>query len=133
MDKKKILYVVGILAVAGGIYYYYKSKNGSTKDFKSKRNALESPIKKDVENIKSASSLSTDIQSTLSKKDNRKEDRADSKKYALDCGKKPLFKKNRVEWQKCVDRMKSGAYGFDGYISHSNFAEMGELFNEFDI
>ena len=147
MEKKKIIYLLGGLALAGVVYYLYKQKKEAGDDDSSKEDGdLKIPDgepkwKKGVKMIKPTSSkpnvstgeTTTKETASLSKEERRKQEKSDSKKYALDCGKKPMFKKKRAEWQKCVDRMKAGGYGFDGYISHSNFNEMDDFTNELDI
>jgi len=96
MDKKKIFIIGGIVAVVGiAIYVLSKSKvstedvGGTSADASTK--SADAPADAPVP-----------AKEPLTK---RKE-----KKKA--CGRKPLNKKNRAEWQKCVDA--GGTASFEG-------------------
>lgn len=141
MINKKTAYIIGGLALFGVVYFLYKN-NKKTQSSKTDEKEDVSTETKEVQkwelgvpivqsNIVAKKSVESPKE--LSKKEIRKENRSDKKKYKSDCGKRPLLKKNRVKWQECVDKMKSGAYGFDGYISHSNFNEIADFTNEIDI
>ena len=140
MDKKKIYIGIGILALVGGIYYYMqnKKKSATTEAGKVKSadatedGASPSTDGKTVDgksipriknpNLNSSSTSSTDSSASsdstaiaLSKKDARKQSRSDKKTFKADCGKRPLSKKNRPMWQKCVDEQKlAQGSAFDG-------------------
>jgi FtsZ-interacting cell division protein ZipA len=98
MDKKKILIIGGVIAVVGiAIFMLNKSK-------KSAKNVDETPA--DV--TPTGASAPTDADATAPAKEpltKRKE-----KKRA--CGRKPLNKERKAEWQKCVDA--GGTASFEG-------------------
>jgi hypothetical protein len=95
MDKKKILLGIGVLAIVGvAIYFINKKKKGAT----------EVAETSDASTTKSATAdaPSTPAKAPLEK---RKEKRKA-------CGRKPLNKEKRAEWQKCVDA--GGVASFEG-------------------
>jgi hypothetical protein len=96
MDKKKML-IIGLIAVAGiGYYMYTKSKKESTDGT-------------DVGTDGTAGTTAgAETQTTKSGAITPLETRKDKKQA---CGRRPLIKKKREEWQKCVDA--GGVSSFD--------------------
>jgi hypothetical protein len=109
MDKKKILIIGGIVAVIGGIGFYMWSKNKKSADAtgdatggatggatgnKSAEKPSEAPATETASAVAVPKPLST---------------RKDKKKA---CGRRPVLKKKRAEWQQCVDA--GGVASFEG-------------------
>lgn len=117
MDKKKIFIGLGIIAVIGGIYYFYnKSKNaqagnsGSTDSTGTgSSTGAETPA-----NENAVTTPTTPAKVLTTRKDKKKA-----------CGRKPLNKNKKAEWQKCVDA--GGTSGFEG-----DFDEFEESYMDFD-
>ena len=122
MDKKKIIYLIGGVAIIG-LGYYLWNKSRAEKD-DSKRLASDTTPTDNA----SDSTKKDESKADLSKKEQRKEDKKDSKEFKLDCGKRPVLKKNRDEWEKCIARMKStSSSGFNGYVMHTNHSDIAGL------
>jgi len=101
MDKKKILIIVGVVAVIGvGLYMWNKSK-------KSAESGAEGGAEASADATATKSAEVTPEATTPAKTPltTRKE-----KKKA--CGRKPILKKKKAEWQKCVD--EGGTASFEG-------------------
>ena len=126
MDKKKILIIVGVVAVIGiGYYMYNKSK-------KSAEGGAEGGAEAPADaTTKSAEAPADATASTKAPLTNRKE-----KKKA--CGRKPLNKKKKAEWQKCVDA--GGVASFEGdfdsfekdYIDFEGETDNQFMYSDFD-
>ena len=117
MDKKKIFIGLGIIAVIGGIYYFYnKSKNantgnsGDTGTTDAEKSATESAVTPATE-----SAVTTATKKALTSKKEKKKA----------CGRRPLNKSRRAEWQKCVDA--GGTSSVQG-----DFDEFEEYYLDFD-
>ena len=102
MDKKKILIIVGVVAVAGiGFYLWNKSKKTAETGGAEGGGETKAP----TTNAETKSAEATETTATAKKPlTSRKE-----KKKA--CGRRPVLKKKRAEWQKCVD---AGGSAFEG-------------------
>ena len=100
MDKKKILIIVGVVAVIGiGYYMYNKSKKSAEGGAEG---GAEAPADANTKIADATTDATTTAKAPLT---NRKE-----KKKA--CGRKPINKNKKAEWQKCVDA--GGVASFDG-------------------
>lgn len=126
MDKKKILIGVGLLALIGGVSYYFYSKSktpadsnedsGSTKSTSASEEDMKQPP---IGNSLSVSSLEPKIAGEPVKVlETRKEKRKA-------CGMKPLLKKKRALWERCV--AEGGIASFEG-----DFDEFEETYMDFD-
>lgn len=113
MDKKKIFIIGGVvLALGVGFYFWNKSKN-ATGDLSGGADGGNTPADSTTKNadgtpVDGTSTESTPANQTASTKaplTNRKE-----KKKA--CGRKPVLKNKKAEWQKCVDA--GGVASFEG-------------------
>lgn len=123
MDKKKIIIIVGVLAIAGiGYYLYNKSKKASeTKQEEENEDASTTQTINAQKKSTKTSTSGTPKKELTSKKEKRKA-----------CGRKPLGKNKRAEWQKCVDA--GGVASFEGDLD--DFAQyymdfQGEIDNQF--
>ena len=96
MDKKKILIGLGVVAVIGIAYYLY---NKNKKDATSGESSDTTPTTSDATNT--TKSAEAPIVPLEKRKEKRKA-----------CGRKPLNKQKRAEWQKCVDA--GGSVSFEG-------------------
>ena len=130
MDKKKILIGVGILVVAGvGFYFWNKSKNTTGGADGGAEGGAEAPA--DATATKSAEAPADATATEKTPLTTRKE-----KKQA--CGRKPLNKKKRAEWQKCVDA--GGTASFEGdfdefekeYIDFEGEVDNQFMYSEFE-
>lgn len=95
MDKKKILIGLGVVAVIGIAYYLY---NKNKKDATSGESNDTTPTSDATNTTKSAEAPIVPLEK---RKEKRKA-----------CGRKPLNKQKRAEWQKCVDA--GGSVSFEG-------------------
>lgn len=132
--NKKVLIGIGALALIGGVYYFMKNK----KDAEAKSEEV-APTDKSAEITPAPAtttevSTKTPIVATASKKEVRKESKADKKTFQADCGTRPILKKNRPAWQKCVDeqKLKQGS-SFDGTKSMDIFSDISGGFENMDI
>jgi FtsZ-interacting cell division protein ZipA len=100
MDKKKILIIVGVVAVIGIAYYMYNKNKKSAEG--GAEGGAEAPTDATTKSADAPADANTPAKAPLT---NRKE-----KKQA--CGRKPLNKKKKAEWQKCVDA--GGVASFEG-------------------
>jgi hypothetical protein len=117
MDKKKIFIIGGIvLAVAGiGFYFWNKSKKASEGSAEGVADgSATTPTDATAKTEEKAPEASATAKAPLA---TRKE-----KKKA--CGRKPLNKQKREEWQKCVDA--GGTASFEGEIDNQF------MFSEFE-
>ena len=106
MDKKKML-IIGIIAIAGiGYYMYTKSKKESTDGTDVATDGTAGATSGATSGAETSTTKSGAIVPLETRKD---------KKQA--CGRRPLIKKKREEWQKCVDA--GGVASFDG--DYDNF------------
>lgn len=121
MDKKKIFIGLGIIAVIGGIYYFYnKSKNANTGNSGGESNDAGTtdagtPATQGAGTPATESAVTNATKKALT---SRKE-----KKKA--CGRRPMNKTKRAEWEKCVDA--GGTSSFQG-----DFDEFEETYLDFD-
>jgi hypothetical protein len=105
MDKKKML-IIGIIAIAGiGYYMYTKSKKPTTDESDSGTGTGTTET-----GTGATETGTTETATTKSGGIKPLETRKDKKKA---CGRRPLIKKKREEWQKCVD--SGGVASFDDY------------------
>lgn len=124
MDKKKIFIGLGIIAVIGGIYYFYnKNKNANTGNSGDTGTTdSEKPATQGAGTTTTESAVTTATKKALT---SRKE-----KKKA--CGRRPLNKTKRAEWQKCVDA--GGTSEFEGDFDAFQYEYMdfeGQVDNQF--
>lgn len=96
MDKKKILIGLGVVAVIGIAYYLYN---------KNKKSAELKNASGDDTSGSAPAPTSENVATTKATLETRKEKRKA-------CGKRPLNKEKRAEWQKCVDA--GGSVSFEG-------------------
>jgi hypothetical protein len=121
MDKKKML-IIGIIAIAGiGYYMYTKSKkpttdesDSGTGDSGTGTGTGDSGTGTGTTETGTTETGATETATTKSGGIKPLETRKDKKKA---CGRRPLIKKKREEWQKCVD--SGGVASFDG--DYDNF------------
>lgn len=97
MDKKKILIGLGVVAVIGIAYYFYNKNKKSAE--------LKSASSDDTSGATAPAPTSENVATTKATLETRKEKRKA-------CGKRPLNKEKRAEWQKCVDA--GGSVSFEG-------------------
>ena len=117
MNKKYILIGVGILAVAGiGFYFWNKSKNATNSEVAeggtegNGETSADSTTKSSTPTSTSSSTPSATPTSTPSATPKPVlETRKDKRKA---CGRKPILKKKKEEWQKCIDA--GGVASFEG-------------------
>jgi hypothetical protein len=119
MDKKKILIGVGIIALIGGIYYFYnKSKKADTGNAGGESTGTStgtSTGSADAGTPATETAVTTATKKALTS-------RKDKKKA---CGRRPVNKTKRAEWEKCVDA--GGTSSFQG-----DFDEFEETYLDFD-
>lgn len=96
MEKKNILIIVGIFAVAGIGYYLLSKSKISPEDV--------------GETSADATTKSSDAPTDATAPTKEPLKKRKEKKKA--CGRKPLNKQKRAEWQKCVDA--GGTASFEG-------------------
>lgn len=135
MDKKKILIGVGIIALIGGIYYFYnKSKN--TETGKSSDESTDGVDTKKVEtpatSTPTESTTTTEPAKVLStRKERRKACGIEPKKITgiLTGGVAMInFKKRKAKWQACIDA--GGVASFEGdFTDYIDFE--GQFDNQF--
>jgi hypothetical protein len=119
MDKKKML-IIGIIAIAGiGYYMYTKSKKPTTDESDSgtgDSGTGDSGTGTGTGATETGTTETGTTETATTKSGGIKplETRKDKKKA---CGRRPLIKKKREEWQKCVD--SGGVASFDG--DYDNF------------
>jgi len=162
MDKKKLLIIGGTLLVAGvgaGIYFWKKSKSSNVEESKEevKEKKADIPkgekaqilrVKENFQARKEVKPISFDIE--LEEKKFFVEDKASEtpapvktlntrKEKRQACGLKPLLKKKRAEWQKCVDA--GGEASFEGdfdeferdYMDFEGVGSYSSFQSQFDI
>ena len=127
MDKKKILIIVGVVAVIGiGYYMYNKSKKSAEGGAEG---GAEAPADATTKSAEAPADATTPAKAPLT---TRKE-----KKKA--CGRKPLNKNKKAEWQKCVDA--GGTASFEGsdfdqfendYIDFEGEVDNQFMYSDFD-
>ena len=116
MDKKKML-IIGIIAIAGiGYYMYTKSKKPTTDESDSGTGDSGTGTGTGDSGTGTGATETGATETATTKSGGIKplETRKDKKKA---CGRRPLSKKKREEWQKCVD--SGGVASFDG--DYDNF------------
>jgi hypothetical protein len=102
MDKKKILIIVGIVAVGGiGFYLWNKSKKTAEGGAEGGAEAPADATTKTAEAPADATKSATAKTPLNTRKEKKKA-----------CGRKPLNKNKKAEWQKCVDA--GGTASFEG-------------------
>jgi hypothetical protein len=110
MDNKKIFIIGGVLVALGvGYYFWNKSKNanGGTEGGTEGGAEVTTKAPADSTATKGAESSTDETTSTTTKAPLTK--RKDKRKA---CGRKPINKQKRAEWQKCVDA--GGKASFEG-------------------
>jgi hypothetical protein len=134
--NKKILIGIGALALIGGVYYIMKSK----KDAKLKSSEVTPPSETTEETTPTPPATTSEVKTPpamkpiTSKKEVRKESKADKKTFKMDCGKRPILKKNRTLWQKCIDEQKlAEGSSFEGTKSMDIFSDISGGFENMDI
>jgi len=142
MDKKKILIGLGVIALIGGIYYFYnKSKN--TEIEKSGGESTDNTDSKKVE----TPAISTPTESTSptepvkvleTRKERRKACGIEPKKITgiLTGGVAMInFKKRKAKWQACIDAggMASFEGDFTDYIDFEGQADSKYIYSESDL
>jgi len=125
MDKKKILIGVGLIALIGGVSYYFYSKSkkpadsdedsGSTKSTSVSYEASQESAPASAP--ASSSETSTPIAPVIPLETRKEKRKA--------CGIKPLFKKKKALWERCV--AEGGIASFEG-----DFDEFEETYMDFD-
>lgn len=139
MDKKKILIGLGVIALIGGIYYFYnKSKTAETE--KSGGESTDSTDSKKVEtpaiSTPTASTPPTEPVKVLeTRKERRKACGIEPKKITgiLTGGVAMInFKKRKAKWQACIDA--GGVASFEGdftdYIDFEGQSDSQFMFSE---
>jgi hypothetical protein len=102
MDKKKILIIVGIVAVGGiGFYLWNKSKKTAEGGAEAPADATTKTADAPADATKSAETPAPSKAPLNTRKEKKKA-----------CGRKPLNKNKKAEWQKCVDA--GGTASFEG-------------------
>ena len=121
MDKKKILIIVGVVAVVGiGLYMWNKSKKTAEGGAEG---GAEAPA--DATATKSAEAPADATATAKTPLTSRKD-----KKKA--CGRKPLNKKKKAEWQKCVDAGGTASFEGDFDSFEKDYMDFeGEIDNQF--
>ena len=130
--NKKILIGIGTLALIGGVYYFMKKK----KDTEAKSEEVAPAITPQATPPATESETKTPppMKPIVSKKEVRKESRVDKKTFKTDCGKRPILKKNRGLWQKCIDEQKlAEGSSFEGTKSMDIFSDISGGFENMDI
>lgn len=134
--NKKILIGIGALALIGGVYYIMKSR----KDAKLKSSEVTPPSETTEETTPTPPATTSEVKTPpamkpiTSKKEVRKESKADKKTFKADCGTRPILKKNRPAWQKCVDEKKlAEGSSFEGTKSMDIFSDISGGFENMDI
>ena len=102
MDKKKIFIIGGVVLAVAGIGYYFWNKSKKASEGGAEGGAEGTTTPTDATAKTEEKAPETSAKAPLN---TRKE-----KKKA--CGRKPLNKKKREEWQKCVDA--GGTASFEG-------------------
>ena len=98
MDKKKILIIVGVVAVVG-IGYYLWNKSKKTAEI-----GAEGNIQAPADSTTKTADAPADAPTKKPIKGRKEKKKA--------CGRKPLNKKKKEDWQKCVDA--GGTDSFEG-------------------
>ena len=151
MDKKKILIIVGVVAVAGIGFYLWKKRKKST-DEKESSDSVEKP----TDESKSTSTDSTTPTSSAPKSATPTSSAPKSAtpttstqpsvkkltpqeleaRLQSGCGKKPLLKKNKVKYEQCRSNLTAklrsqGLVSFDGSYTFENFID-SDFYSDFD-
>ena len=141
MYKKKILIIVGVIAVAGIGFYLWKKRKKST-DEKESSDSVEKP----TDESKSTSTDSTTPTSSAPKSATPTTSTQPSVKKLTPqelearlqsgCGKKPLLKKNKVKYEQCRSNLTAklrsqGLVSFDGSYTFENFID-SDFYSDFD-
>jgi len=140
MERKKLIYIIGGIAVIGIGYYLYKNRQrppqgeGDGGMPPSGAPTTQPPTQQPAKEGEGTTTAD------LSKKEARKQSKSDSQTYMAVCGKRPSLKKNRGAWQSCVDEQKKKASAtssspFEGAsTSFDIYSRMtGELTDNMDI
>jgi hypothetical protein len=159
MDKKKLLIIGGTLLVAGvgaGIYFWKKSKSSnveeSKEEVKEKKADIPKGEKAQILRVKENFQARKEIKPTLIDIEFEEKKPASAsetptpvktlntrKEKRQACGLKPLLKKKRTEWQKCVDA--GGEASFEGdfdeferdYMDFQGVGSYSSFQSQFDI
>lgn len=150
MEKKKVFILIGGVAIAGLAYFLYKKNKTENMDndvVPSTSNSGKLNLEYDK---KLVGSIGGKLQAQKQKQiENIVKDKSESLKENVSslsptslfsntspCGKKPFFPKDVIKWQECIDKMKSSgstSSGFNGYVSHNNYSDIGGMLNEIDL
>ena len=142
MDKKKLLIIGGgLLLVGAGIYFWKKSKDansklddnseGSKSDGSTKSTTATSPTTASAP-VTETTAPATETTEPAKALNTRKEKRKA-------CGRRPVLKKKRAEWQQCVDA--GGEASFEGdfdeferdYMDFQGVGSYSSFQSQFDI
>ncbi len=150
MEKKKVFLIIGGLAIAGvALYVYRKNKSENvnndivTSESDSGKLKLEVD-KKLVGSIggKLEARRQKQIEDLVKDKNESLRDRVSSlsansfNTKTNPCGTRPFFPTEYKKWRECMDKMKSSgstSSGFNGYVSHNNYSDVGGMLNEIDL
>jgi len=130
MENKKIYTILGVLAGAGLIYYFWKKSKSSDVE-ESKEEVKEDATKKaEGKILRIEKDFSTPLNLELEEKKPVVQEKPKVKQLTsaeLDlklqqCGKKPLLKKNKKKYEECRENLKSKLRS-EGYISFSGEQE----------
>jgi LPXTG-motif cell wall-anchored protein len=143
MDKKKLLIIGGVLLVAGaGIYFWKKSKDGTSSDSDdnstgSKSDGSTKSTTATAPTTASAPVTETTAPATETTAPAKTLNTRKEKRKA--CGRRPALKKKRTEWQQCVDAGGEASFegDFDGfqrdYMDFQGVGSYSSFQSQFDI
>jgi hypothetical protein len=131
MEKKKIYTIIGVLAGAGLVYYFWKKNKSSESKIDEEK---DDDKKEDAEKVKKLTFSKVDLSKEIKKAKDTPKDVQDKpkvkqltaeeleSKLQQTCGKKPLLKKNKKKYEQCRENAKSKLRS-EGYISFSGEEE----------
>jgi hypothetical protein len=130
MESKKIYTIIGILAGAGLIYYFWKKSKSSDVEESKEEVKEDAPKKAEGKILRIEKDFSTPLNLELEEKKPVVQEKPKVKQLTsaeLDlklqqCGKKPLLKKNKKKYEECRENLKSKLRS-EGYISFSGEQE----------
>ena len=137
--NKKILIGIGALALIGGVYYFMKKKKDTEATSEEVAPAITPEAtppatETEVKTPPTTKPIVSKKEVRQEKKEVRQESKADKKTFKTDCGKRPILKKNRGLWQKCIDEQKlAEGSSFEGTKSMDIFSDISGGFENMDI